>query len=191
MRKILLIPLSIIVVVITIFIVIFIFWTEKYKTTNILDYSKYLGQNGEHKNDIFPYSIPDSAKVEDFCYYYYNPFDPNYVSYLVYTCNDADYMKETERLSKIKSSENYLIYSATGFKYPVCAVYADSYKGYIYALADKENNKLIYVEINFCNYFSDIDYENIIDKKYIPIDFNAKSGNPTRQAYDRGKKIVE
>ena len=41
--------------------------------------------------------------------------------------------------------------------------------------------------IKFCNYFSDIDYENIIDKKYLPIDFNAKSGNPTRRAFEEGK----
>ncbi len=183
MKKILLIPLSIIAIIITLFMALFMSWTEKYKTTNISDYSKYLGQDGEHNNSIFPYNIPSSAKIQDFCYYYYNPFDPNYVSYLVYSCDDVDYAKETERLSKLESSKDYLIYSATGFKYPVCAVYADSYNGYIYALADKENNRLIYVEINFCNYFSDIDYEEIIDKQYLPIDFNAKPDNPTKQAY--------
>ena len=90
-----------------------------------------------------------------------------------------------ERRLELQSSKEYLIYSATGFNYPVSAVYADSYNGYIYALADKENNKLIYVEIKFYNYFSDINYEEVIDKEYLPIDFNAKSGNPTRQAYDK------
>ncbi|MBM7871179.1 hypothetical protein JOC70_002677 [Clostridium pascui] len=35
-------------------------------------------------------------------------------------------------------------------------------------MADKENNRLIYVEINFCDYFTDIDYEKIINKKYLP-----------------------
>ncbi|WP_252238955.1 hypothetical protein [Clostridium sp. VAP51] len=119
------------------------------------------------------------------------PFDPNYVSYLVYSCDDVDYAKETERLSKLESSKDYLIYGATGFKYPVCAVYADSYNGYIYALADKENNRLIYVEINFCNYFSDIDYEEIIDKQYLPIDFNAKSDNPTKRAYQESLTLQE
>ncbi|MBN1040320.1 hypothetical protein DVW12_16670 [Clostridium botulinum] len=191
MKKILLIPLSIIAIIITLFMVLFMSWTEKYKTTNISDYSKYLGQDGEHNNSIFPYNIPSSAKIQDFCYYYYNPFDPNYVSYLVYSCDDVDYAKETERLSKLESSKDYLIYSATGFKYPVCAVYADSYNGYIYALADKENNRLIYVEINFCNYFSDIDYEKIIDKQYLPIDFNAKSDNPTQQAYQESLTLQE
>lgn len=168
------------------------FFMEKDKTTNTSDYSKYFGSNGKHCNNIFPQSVPDSAKIEDFCYYYYNPFDPNYVSYLVYSCNDDDYTKETERLSNLTPSEghlteNDLIYGATGFNYPVCAVYADSYKGYTYALVDKENNRLIYVEINFCNYFSDINYEDIIDKKYLPIDFDAKPGNSTRQAFDKGK----
>ncbi|NKF07328.1 AAA family ATPase [Clostridium gasigenes] len=70
---------------------------------------------------------------------------------------------------------------------PVCAVYADGYNGYIYALADKENNRFIYVEINFCNYFSDINYEDIIDEEYLPIDFDAKSGNSTRQAFENGE----
>lgn len=185
MKKILFIILIIIAIPVLIGGGCVMLWVDKDKTTSISDYSKYFGQDGKHNNDIFPSRIPNSAKIEDFCYYYYNPFDPNYVSYLVYSCNDEDYMKETERLSKLQSSKEYLIYSATGFNYPVSAVYADSYNGYIYALADKENNKLIYVEIKFCNYFSDINYEEIIDKKYLPIDFNAKSGNPTRQAFDK------
>lgn len=162
-----------------------LFFPERDKATNVAKYNKYFGENGKHKNDIFPNIIPSSAKVEDFCYYYFNPFDPNYVSYLVYSCNDEDFNKETERLSKLTSSKDYLIYGATGFNYPVCAVYVDKYKGYIYALADKENNKLIYVEIDFCNYFSDIKYEDIIDKNHLPIGFNAKLGNPTRQVYDK------
>jgi len=157
---------------------------EKDKTTDISNYSEYLGSEGKHPNDIFPNSIPDSAEIEDFSYYYYNPFDPNYVAYLVYSCNDEDYKKEIERLSKLNSSEDYLIYGATGFNYPIHAVYADSYNGYIYALADEENNRLIYVEINFCNYFSDINYEDIIDKEHLPINFDAKKGNSTRKAFD-------
>lgn len=160
------------------------FFTEEDKTTDISDYSEYLGNGGKHGNEIFPDSISESAKIEDFYYYYYNPFDPNYVSYLVYSCNDEEYAKETERLSKLESSKDYLIYGATGFNYPVCAVYADDYEGYIYALADKENNRLIYVEIKFCNYFSDIKYEDIINEKYLPIKFDAKPGNSNRQLFD-------
>ncbi len=70
MKNILLIPLSIIAIIITLFMALFMSWTEKYKTTNISDYSKYLGQDGEHNNSIFPYNIPSSAKIQDFCYYH-------------------------------------------------------------------------------------------------------------------------
>jgi hypothetical protein len=48
-------------------------------------------------------------------------------------------------------------------------------------LADEEENRLIYVEITFCNYFSEIDYEKIINKKHLPVGFDAKQGNPTRK----------
>lgn len=34
-------------------------------------------------------------------------------------------------------------------------------------MADKDNNRLIYVEITFCDYFSDINYEEIIVIKNI------------------------
>lgn len=159
-------------------------FAEKDKTTDISKYSEYFGSGGKHTSDIFPESIPSSAEIEDFCYYYYNPFDPNYVTYLVYSCNDEDYAKETERLSNLKSKGEYLIYGATGFNYEVCAVHPVSNDGYMYALADKENNRFIYVEINFCNYFCDIDYESIIDKKYLPIGFDAKPGNATRKAFE-------
>lgn len=184
MKKTLLISISLIVILITFGIGLSMLWKDEYKTTNISNYNEYLGQDGKHSNDIFPHNIPDSAEIEDFCYYYYNPFDPNYVSYLVYSCNDEDYPKEMERLSKLNSSEDYLIYGATGFNYPVCAVYADN-QGYIYALTDKTNNKIIYVEIKFCNYFSDINYDEIINKDYLPINFNGKPGNPTRTAYKK------
>ncbi|MDO0824132.1 hypothetical protein [Desulfosporosinus nitroreducens] len=161
--------------------------TQKDKTTDISDYSEYLGTEGKHPNDIFPQSIPISAVIEDFCYYYYNSWDPNHVVYLVYSCNEEDYAKETERLSKLNSSSDYLIYGGTGFNYPICAILADSYNGYIYALADKDNNRLIYVEITFCDYFSDINYEEIIDKEYLLKGFDAKLGNSTRRAFEKGE----
>jgi hypothetical protein len=170
-------------------------WTENEKVTNINHYSEYLGSSGKHstkyliRNDIFPDRVPESAKVEDFYYRYYNPFDPNYVAYLVYTCSADEYKAEVDRLSKLNSTKDFLIYSSKGFNYPVCAVYADNY-GYIYALADKENNRLIYVEITFCNYFSDINYENTINKKYLPIGFDAKQGNATSKAFEESQHKI-
>jgi hypothetical protein len=35
--------------------------------------------------------------------------------------------------------------------------------------------------------FSDIDYEKIIDNKYLPMDFDAKQGNPTQQGFKESK----
>ncbi|WP_346905993.1 hypothetical protein [Clostridium sp.] len=194
MKKITKIILIFSIILITLTLGFCAMWVERDKTTNIRDYNEYFGDNGKYRqkydksfgnngmnnNDIFPKSIPDSAKVENFYYYYYNPFDPNFVSYLVYTCSDEDFIEETERLSKLNSSKDYLIYGSTGFNYPVSAVYANE-SGYIYTLADKENKRLIYVEINFCNYVTDINYKKIIDEKYLPINFDAKKGNSTQK----------
>lgn len=194
MKKIEKIILIFFIILISLMLTFCSMWIERDKTTNIRNYNEYFGDNGKYRqrhdkhfrdngrnnSDIFPTSIPDSAKVEKFYYYYYNPFDANIVSYLVYTCSDEAFIEETERLSKLNSPKDYLIYGATGFNYPVSAVYANE-GGYIYALADKENNKLIYVEINFTDYFTDINYEKIIDKKYLPINFDAKEGNSTHK----------
>ncbi len=181
-----------IVIIVASLAMLFVYGADSDKVTDVTQYSKCLGSGGEHsnnyliKNDIFPESIPGSARVEDFCYYYYNPWDPNYVAYLVYTCSKAEYAAEVKRLSGLNSSKDYFIYGSKGFNYPVCAVYADKYNGYVYALADEENCRLIYVEITFCNFFSDIDYEKIVDQQYLPVDFDAKKGNPTRRAFDNG-----
>ncbi|MFA9398150.1 MAG: zf-HC2 domain-containing protein [Clostridiaceae bacterium] len=188
-KKIIIILGIIMLVFITIIVLFFISWVEKDKTTNIAKYNEYLGINSKYEdknliyNDIFPDTIPKSAEVEDFYFYYYNPWDPNYLSYLVYTCSDADYEKEKNRLKALDSAEDYLIYGATEFPYPVCAVYADRYFGYIYAMADKEHNRLIYIELTFCNNFTDINYQKIVDKDYLPIGFDAKNGNATQKAF--------
>lgn len=155
---------------------------------NLAQYEEILGQNGRYKknyveyNDIFPDQLPESADVETFYYEYYNPWDANYLGYLVYTCDEDDFRTEYDRLHKIKSSALPLIYGATGFPYELCAVYTDEYSGYIYALADVESKTLIYVSLEFCNYFTDIDYEEIIDNRYLPYGFDAKNGNATQSA---------
>ena len=52
-------------------------------------------------------------------------------------------------------------------------IYADSYYGFVYALA-KNENEIIYVELIFCNGFYDLKYENYINTDYLPDGFNAK-----------------
>lgn len=104
---------------------------SKNLTTDIKKYEEYIGENGKYKevnqvyNDIFPDTIPDTARIEDFCYYYYNPWDPCYLGYLVYTCDEKEYQMEYERLKKIQSSEDKYVYGAKEFPYKLCAVYTD------------------------------------------------------------------
>lgn len=160
------------------------------KNEDIGQYETLLGKDGKYKhnyigyNDIFPNKLPDTAVVEEFYYAYYNPWDANYLGYLVYQCEDEDYTKEYNRLKKLDRSETYNDYGEIVFPYELCAVYADSY-GIIYGLADRENNRFIYVELEFCNYFTDIDYEEIVDEKYLPEGFDAKPGNATRKAFEK------
>ena len=166
-------------------IVIPLLWNidSKEKVTDISQYEKYLGAGGRYKehyetyNDIFPDVIPENAQVKDFIYYYYNPWDACYMGYLVYSCDEDMYTAEYERLKALSSSEDIYIYGATDFPYKLCAVYADDYYGYIYALADEANHQFIYVELQFCNGFSDIDYENYIPKEHLPKGFSAKPEN--------------
>lgn len=69
-----------------------------------------------------------------------------------------------------------------GKPYPPLAVNAGR-NGYIYAMADDVQNKIIYVELTFHNFFTDIDYERVIPKEYLPIGFDAKTDNPYREEY--------
>ena len=58
---------------------------------------------------------------------------------------------------------------------------ADPSYGLIYALAGEDKQTIIYVELIFCNYFMDIDYENMIYEEYLPIGFDATADNSYRE----------
>lgn len=145
-------------------------------------YEYVLGENGKYKehfnryNDIFPDQLPGSAVVNEFEYNYYNPWDPCYTGILVYSCSENDYEKEYKRLTSLKSTE-MMPYGATGFPYELCAMYSHFSYGIIYAMTDPDTNTFIYVEIQFCNYYTDTDYTKIIDAKYLPYNFDALKGN--------------
>lgn len=197
------ITLATIVFLLVVFIIIyatsvkkvFSLLTNKEETiyTSISDYEKLYGWDGRYKekyigyNDIYPDTIPDSAEVETFIHAHASIWDDSYLGYLVYTCDEKDYDLEYQRLSEIESSEDALVYSATGFPFELCAVYADEYYGYIYALADEENNRFIYVDIQFCNFFADIVYDKFIPAQYLPYNFNAKEGNQTRLDFEQDR----
>ena len=52
----------------------------------------------------------------------------------------------------------------------------EKYQGFVYALTDGEDT-IIYVEIIFCNYFMDLDYEEYMPQKYFPVGFDATEDN--------------
>jgi hypothetical protein len=151
--------------------------------------------NREALYTIFPETVPKSAKVSDFVYYYYNPWDPNYLVYLVYDCSEEDFEVECQRLRQIDSSARYAYYGVTGFPYKLEAVLANAYYGFTYCLSDADNHRLIYVQIYHCNYFSDIDYTRYIAKDHLPLGYDATGemsiGNTCCPPPPTGRKFQE
>lgn len=154
----------------------------------ITDKTKYedvIGKDakGEYQNkwdmseEIFPSSIKN-LNIKDFKMVYYNPWDAEYLAYLVVDYDDEAYLKEKERLNEIGIDDYKGIYGVTGFKnYELLAMNSDSYQGFVYAIT-KDNNEIIYVEMIFCNYFMDINYKKEIPNEYLPDNFDATLNNP-------------
>lgn len=169
-------------------------WTyvqsEIEENTDITLYNQFMGENANEEyrskcgmdESIFPESITEEMKVQDYKMVYYNPWDPQYLSYLVVEYDEEQYQAEVKRLKQY-SSEDYIgIYSVTGFdeKYELLAMNSDQYYGFVYALTDNQNT-IIYVELIFCNYFMDLDYKEYIKEEYLPIGFDATLDNPYEQ----------
>ena len=157
-------------------------------TTDIEDYSNVFGRNATEKykdkwgmnDEIFPSTIKDLS-VTDFKMIYYDPWDKQYLSYLVIDYLEDDYQKEIKRLELLGIKDYIGNYGVTGFtNYKLLAMEADDYLGFVYAITD-EKSKIIYVEMIFCNYVMDIDYKKEIPNEYLPDGFNATSGNPYRK----------
>ena len=162
---------------------------NKYEiTTDINNYQEIIGTDSKNKykdkwgmsEEIFPKTIKN-LNVLDFKMIYYDPFDKQYLSYLVVDYNEEEYNKEIERLNSY-GIENYIgFYEVTGFtNYKLLAMESDAYQGFVYAITD-EKSKIIYVEIIFCNYFMDIKYDEEIPKEYLPDNFDAKIDNNYRK----------
>lgn len=160
---------------------------------DVRHYRRYMGDEAEKEyrnkwdmdESIFPGEITSEMTVKDYKMVYYNPWDAQYLSYLVVEYDDINYALETKRLENYPSTEYKGYYGAEGFHedYELVAMNADSYHGFVYALTDgkKEKNEIIYVEIIFCNYFMDIDYEEYINKDYLPVGFDASRDNAYRK----------
>lgn len=176
-----------------ILLVLILFNSKIEINTDITKYNEYIGKTAkeEYKNkmgmdeSIFPQTITNNMNIIDYKMVYYDPWDAQYLSYLVVSYNEKDYQNEIKRLKEYESTKYKDYYSVTGFdKYKLVAIYADDY-GFIYAITDNKN-KIIYVELIFCNYYYDLDYEKYINNDYLPNGFNAKNNNPYQK-----KKLKE
>ena len=177
---------QILLVVFTILIINYEYDNRLHQTTNIKDYNDVIGSNAKGiyeskwgmSEEIFPKKL--TGKVENFKMLSDDFWDKQFLSYLVIDYNEEDYNKEINRLEKL-GIEEYNYYGVTGFtNYKLVAMNSDDYNGFIYALTDGKS-KIIYVELIFCNYIMDLDYENEMPKEYLPDNFNAKDNNPYRR----------
>lgn len=148
------------------------------------DYQDKLGMD----ESIWPEKISDDMEVKDYKMVYWNPFDPQYLGYLVVKYPDSEYRAEIKRLKEYKSTEYKGYYSVTGEEdYELLAVNADPYYGFIYALGD-DDKTIIYAEEVFCG-FMDLEYEKYMPKEYFLDGFDAGVDNP--DAVERRKFTEE
>ena len=122
---------------------------------------------------IWPEEITDDMDVSDFKMVYYNPWDAQFLGYMVVDYSSDAYAEEVKRLKEYESTDYIGYYCVEEEKtYELLAVNADSYQGFVYALTDGKS-RIIYGEQIFCNYFMDLDYEKYIPKEYLLDGFNA------------------
>lgn len=135
-------------------------------------------------DEIWPEEITADMTVRDYLMMYYNPWDANYLGFLVVEYSETDYEAEVLRLQEYPSTDYIGYYGAKGFEsFEVLAMEA-GYDGFVYAIADGKN-LIIYVELVFPGYGMDIDYEKYIPEKYLPRGLDATKGNPVQ------KKVIE
>ena len=161
-----------------------------YEDTDVSHYLWYMGDDAQEKyvnkwgmnESIFPNEISNEMNITDYKMVYYDPWDAQYLSYLVVEYEDSFYESEIKRLKEYDSTEYLGYFGAEGFsgEYTLLAMEAHPDFGMIYALSG-ENNQIIYVELIFCNYFYDIDYKNMICEQYLPIGFDATTESEYRQ----------
>ncbi len=164
--------------------------SEVIMETDISEYTTVFGETAvepfDNKwgvdDDIFPNTIGQEEAVEDFLMLYDNPFDAQFLGKMVVAYDQADYANEIARLQEIGIDDYEGIYSATGFRegYELVAMNSDEEYGLVYALAD-DDNRIVYVEMIFCNYFMDVSYAEYIEEEYLPIGFDASKGNEYRE----------
>ena len=144
---------------------------------------EYRHKQGMIDETIFPAELTDNMDIKEYKMVYYNPWDPQYLSYLTVRYSPEDYAAEKKRLAECGCDFYQDSYGVTGFPggEPL-AVRNDAYYGYVYAInTPGQENTITYCEIIFCNYFMDLKYEQYMPAEYFPLNFNAKNSNAAKQ----------
>ena len=163
---------------------------EVYEDTDVSHYLWYMGDGAKKEyvrkwgmdESIFPKDISGDMNILDYKMVYYDPWDAQYLSYLVVEYAEEGYKLEEERLKQYESTEYRGYFCTEGFsdEYTLLAIRANPDYGLIYAITGG-NYQIAYVEMIFCNYFYDIDYKTMIPEEYLPVGFDATVESPYRQ----------
>ncbi|MBP5303437.1 MAG: hypothetical protein J6Z00_00900 [Clostridia bacterium] len=164
--------------------------------TDVSEYSLYRSGKqalGEYQSkwgmdeSIWPESISEDMQVQDYKMVYYNPWDAQFLGYMVVKYNEKAYQTEVKRLQAYPSTKYIGYYGVTGMtRYTLLAIQADAYQGFVYAMTD--GDVIIYAEQIFCNYFMDLEYVKYIPNEYLLDGFDATLDNPYRLAIYGHKK---
>lgn len=149
--------------------------------TDPAHYGLYMGENAKEEyrqkvgmdETLFPAALTDNMQVQEYKMVYYNPWDPQFLSYLTVTYSPEDYEAELKRLENCPHTEYKGYYGVTGFAggEPL-AVSADCYQGFVYAInTPGKEYSVTYAEIIFCNQMLDVDYRKYIPAAYQPDNF--------------------
>ena len=138
--------------------------------------------------DVMPEKISD-LDVEEFQIFYYNPWDPQYITYMTIDYKDG-YDKEMARLNAIGVDDYLGNYSVTGKPsgYELVAMDSDDHDGFVYAMIPENqegNTKITYVGIVFCDYFLDVNVHDYMPDKYLLPGFDASMDNPHKQKMEK------
>ena len=124
-------------------------------TEDIGDYGEFEGFRGYSRLYIFPETIPEGARAEEYFYFYQDTlFDPSAQIYLECSYDDMAYVRELERLSGIREiyrgESQGLQLDEVNFAWPAfVTIYADNHC-WEYALL-LDDNRIAYVFLQFQN----------------------------------------
>lgn len=159
-------------------------------TTDPAHYSSVIGPDAKDEyrdkwgmdEAIFPEELSADMMVKDFKMVYYDPFDAQYLGYLIVDYEKEAYAAEIARLKGLGIEKYEDFFGVTGFPdgQRLVAMNSDSYQGFVYAITDDEDT-IVYVELIFCNYFFDLTYADYIDAGYLPSGFDATINNSYRK----------